>query len=214
MLVIPAILSKDPAEIRRQVRLWGEVAPWLQADILDGSAYEAETVSPDLLPEEMFSFRVEMHLMVAEPQRYFAFCAEKGVERVYIQLEPVEEIERVLRAAAEFPFQTGLAIAPETSVESVRNRLEHLAAVLVMTVRPGAQGGEFLPGMLEKVRRLRRLRPDLWLAVDGGINEETASAAASAGADAAGVGSALARARTPEEARLLYRRLTKKAAGV
>ena len=80
-------------------------------------------------------------------------------------------------------YLTPEGINPETPVESLFPYLDEIDEALVMTVHPGYGGQKFIGDCMPKVSELRRLRPDLDIMVDGGINGETALVAAKAGAN-------------------------------
>jgi ribulose-phosphate 3-epimerase len=95
----------------------------------------------------------------------------------------------------------GISINPETAVDTILDVLDAVDQVLIMTVHPGFGGQEFIVENLEKIRRIRRLRPTgLHIAVDGGINDKTADGVCRAGADVLIAGTFLFRSADMKEA--------------
>jgi ribulose-phosphate 3-epimerase len=77
----------------------------------------------------------------------------------------------------------GFVLNPETSVQSLRNFIDEIDQVLIMTVNPGFYGSPFLPEMLDKIIELRNLKPELNIEVDGGITDKTIDLVDKAGAN-------------------------------
>ena len=200
MHIIPAILTQDSDEALAEIAPLRGVAQWLQIDVMDGTMTADVTFDLFELCGEVDDFNVEVHLMVDEPVQYLQACAAVGAQRVYIHPEPLPSVTDVFAAMSEYDFARGLAIAPQTTLEQVLPYIDEVDAVQIMTVEPGEQGQPFMPEMLEKVRDLKGDLPSLWVAVDGGVNAQTIGAVRDAGADAAGVGSAISGAADPAAA--------------
>ncbi len=204
MQIIPAILTEDCQEAIAQLEILRGVSPWVQIDVADATMTESKTFDLYELVGELDGFDVEVHLMTSSPETYFDACDTVGARRVYVHPEPLENVSDILEQMKEYPFACGLSVSPQTAVEQISPYLGKVDAVQIMTVTPGAQGGEFLSEMLEKVVCLKKTCPRLWVAVDGGVNEITVKEIRRSGADAAGVGSAISQAVNPIEA---YRKL-------
>lgn len=200
MLIIPAILEKESDKALLQIERLRGVVPWLQIDVADGTMTESKTHDLYDLVGELEGFDVEVHLMTTEPQKYFDACAAIGAARVFFHLGEVESPSEVLRAMDPYDFTKGIALSPQTGIDDLFTYIDEIDAVQIMTVMPGKQGGAFLEDMLEKIPVIRERRTELWLSVDGGVNEKTISIVAQKSLDAAGVGSAIATAEDPVEA--------------
>ncbi len=200
MLVIPAILTDTVEEARAEYDALRGIASWVQIDVMDGTMTAGSTFDLFDLVGEMAGVQKEIHLMTDDPVAYLPACAALEVARVYIHPEPLESVAEVFAAMSEYDFARGLSVSPQTAIAQVAPYLDEVDAVQVMTVDPGEQGQAFLPAMLQKVRELKRQYPSLWVAVDGGVNAQTIGAVRIAGADAAGVGSAISGAPHPRAA--------------
>lgn len=106
-------------------------------------------------------------------------------------LEVVEFVRKELHA------RVGIAVKPGTGLEDVEPLLDHIDMVLVMTVEPGFGGQSFMPQVMPKVERLRQLRPNLDIEVDGGLSPSTIDVAAKAGANCIVAGNAIFKAKDP-----------------
>ncbi len=138
--------------------------------------------------------------MVTNPDDFIeAFC-EAGTTALMVHQEGGVNLHRTVQRIKEHGKQVGVAINPATPAESLEAILPELDEVLVMTVNPGFGGQEFIPATLRKIRRLHtmieELNPACEIAVDGGINPQTAPQVVSAGARILIAGSAIFRAKS------------------
>ena len=108
-----------------------------------------------------------------------------------VHIEPAADPRPLLDSIRELGLPAGLSLNPPTALSTIEPFLDHCDLVLVMSVMAGFGGQAFDPVALEKLKRLRELKPELLLSVDGGINRETAQLVARAGADLMVAGSAL-----------------------
>lgn len=191
MMIIPAILDVDSDRVIKQLNQLRGFVDWIQIDLADGTMTDSSTFDLYDLVGEVDDFDVEIHLMTTKPEEYLDACAAIGAKRVYFHLGEVESPSQVLSAMDPYDFTKGIVLSPQTPVEDAFTYIDEVDAVQVMTVVPGAQGGEFLEEALNKISYLRERRGDIWISVDGGVNEETVVKIAEKGVDAAGVGSAI-----------------------
>jgi len=197
MKLAPSILSFDLSALRDSVpALERSGAAVLHLDVMDGQFVPPITFGDAfvaaLRPHSGLPF--EAHLMTLSPERQFEAFAKAGCFRITFHTEATVHVHRHVQALKSMGFEAGLAINPSTPVEAILPLVDQIDLALVMTVNPGYGGQEFLPFVLEKVRRLRAARPDLTIQVDGGIAPETIRTAKDAGADLFVVGSYLAKA--------------------
>ena len=176
MMIIPAILEEDVDDAIHVIDQLQGTVEWIQIDFADGTMTKKRT---------------------SDPVSYLEACDAIGAKRVYFHLGEVESPSGVLRAMDPYDFTKGIVLSPQTATEDIFPYIDDIDAVQVMTVMPGKQGGAFMAEMLEKVMQLRERRADLWIAVDGGINEDTIDEVVDCGVDAVGVGSAISRSRNP-----------------
>lgn len=191
MKIIPTILTDDSDEALEQIEALRGVADWLQIDVMDGTMTEDSTFDLYDLVGELDDFNVEVHLMVDNPEEYFDACETLGVDRVYFHIEAVESPSFVLEKMGYKAFERGIAVSPQTDIDSIIPYIDDVQAVQIMTVNPGKQGQAFMSDMLDKIEEVKGDYPDKWVCVDGGVNENNLDEVVNSGADAAGVGSAV-----------------------
>lgn len=204
MKIIPTILTEDSDLALKQIAELRGVAEWLQVDVIDGTMTENSTLDLHDLVGEVDDFKIEVHLMVNNPENYLEACESLEAKRVYFHLEVVESPSAVLEAMKNYRFQRGIVLSPQTEIEAVFPYLDEIQAVQIMTVFPGKQGQKFMPEMLEKVKKLKQQFPKKWVSVDGGVNEKNIKEVQQSGVDAVGVGSAIMKG---EDLKLAYKKL-------
>lgn len=199
----PSILSFDLTEIRSSVQtLVSNGAEIVHLDVMDGQFVPpitfGDAYTKALRPSVDALF--EAHLMVETPEYQFDAFAAAGCQRIIFHAEATAHSHRLAQTLKGMGIEAGIAINPGTPVETVLPILDLVDLVLVMTVNPGWGGQSFITSALDKVSRIRNLRPDVLIEVDGGIDPKTLPIARAAGANVFVVGSYLARATSLSEA--------------
>lgn len=201
-ILAPSLLAGQHtrlAESAAQVAAAG--APWLHLDIMDGHFVPNLTFGPQMVSElrrDVPGLFFDVHLMLAEPQRYVEPFAKAGAQLISFHLEPALDHRALLARVRELGCQTGLVLNPGTPAEVAEPFLAEIDLLLVMTVQPGFGGQPFRRDMLAKLaelNRLRRLRGlKFRLEVDGGVDLQTGLACREAGADTFVAGTAFFKA--------------------
>jgi ribulose-phosphate 3-epimerase len=193
-LVAPSVLAADFGNLEQEIRrAEGAGARVLHLDIMDG--HFVPNLSFGLPVVEAIRRATELpldvHLMISDPGRYVERFRSAGADMITIHIEAVPEPGPLLERIRGLGAAAGLSLNPPTPLEGVERHLDLCDLVLVMSVMPGFGGQEFDPVALEKLRRLRALSGGrVLLSVDGGINPESISRCAEAGAELFVVGTA------------------------
>jgi ribulose-phosphate 3-epimerase len=145
---------------------------------------------------------LDVHLMIAEVDRWAPGYADAGAESVTFHIEASDAPVKLARELRALGARASMALRPATPIEPYADLLDELDMVLLMTVEPGFGGQSFLDIVLPKLRRTRALLDarggDIWLQVDGGISAETIERCVEAGADTFVAGSAVYKADDPD----------------
>ena len=205
--IVPSILSADLFCLAEEIkRIEKAGADWLHVDIMDGHFVPNLSFGPALVSSlnGKTSLPLDVHLMVEKPAQFLKPFAAAGADLLTIHAEADNHLSDTLQQIHSLGIKAGVSIKPDTNPDVLKNVLEQVDLILVMSVQPGFGGQAFLPGSLEHIRQVRQLiqssgRP-IWLEVDGGINVQTAGEVIQAGADALVAGSAIFKAGDPAKA--------------
>jgi ribulose-phosphate 3-epimerase len=198
-IIAPSILSADfgrlAAEIADADRSGGD---WIHIDVMDGRFVPNITFGPVVIKavRQATALPFDVHLMIAEPERYIGDFVDAGADRITVHAEACAHLHRVVHMIKERGLPAGIALNPATPVSAVEHMLGDVDLLLCMTVNPGFGGQAFIPSVLPKIRELRQRldalgRPDVHIQVDGGIHSETAPLVVEAGADVLVAGNAV-----------------------
>ena len=190
--VIPAIIARDFEELQEKVKKVEPYVEWVQLDIMDGQFVDNSTWNnPAELKNLETQVKLEVHLMIANPEEHIDEWIESGIQRIIFHFESTQQPQEVIAKIKKAGLMVGLAINPETPIEKVNDFIDQLDLVLVMTVQPGRGGQKLLEETLDKIKQLRDKYEDVNIMVDGGINLEIAPKVIQAGANLLVSGSAI-----------------------
>ena len=197
VMMSPSILSADFMALRESVSQVSNGADFIHVDVMDGHFVPNLTIGPMFVKglAGSFSNPLDVHLMVDNPESTCDWYIDAGASLVTAQLEVLTHANRFARHVRERGALAGIAINPATPVCLLRDVVEELDVVLVMSVNPGFGGQSFIPQTLDKLREVRRRIDesgfDIRLEVDGGVKVNNIGEIAAAGADMFVAGSAI-----------------------
>ena len=196
--IAPSILSADFARLGEQVAAAERGgADWLHVDVMDGHFVPNITIGPLVVAalRPVTRLPLDVHLMIEAPDRYLDEFARSGADWITVHAEACPHLHRSLQAIKALGVKAGAVLNPATPLSALEHVLEECDLVLLMSVNPGFGGQKFIPQVMDKIARLRRLIDERGLStlieVDGGVSAANARAVAQAGADVLVAGSAV-----------------------
>lgn len=190
-IIAPSILSADFARLGEEVdAVLSAGADWIHFDVMDNHYVPNLTIGPmvcDSLRSYGITVPIDVHLMVKPVDNLIEDFAKAGATYISFHPEASDQVDKSLQLVRKNGCKTGLVLNPASPLSLLENCWDKLDMVLLMSVKPGFGGQNFIPSVIDKITRLRKLIDDrnveIRLEVDGGIKLDNISEVAKAGAD-------------------------------
>lgn len=196
MLVAPSILSADFGHLADEVKaICDEGCDFVHVDVMDGHFVPNLTVGPIVVEAvaKVATKPLDIHLMVQNNTFFVELFAPLKPGYITFHIEEEKHPHRLIQKIKSYGIKAGIVLNPHTPPEAVEFLLEDLDMVLLMSVNPGFGGQSFIPGVIKKAMRLKKLRdtlnPRCLIEVDGGVNNKNVIALKEAGVDIVVAGS-------------------------
>ncbi|MDO9085906.1 MAG: ribulose-phosphate 3-epimerase [Anaerolineaceae bacterium] len=191
MIISASIISLNFLSFEKELQQAEQAGvDWLHIDVMDGQFVPNITIGPLFLPfcRKATKLPLDVHLMINNPENHIKNFADAGAEIISIHVENNPNVLRTIQEIKELGCKAGIVLNPGTTAEAITNILPFVDLVLVMTVNPGYSGQKFLPEMLPKIKKIRKMidqiNSKIILQVDGGVNKETITSVIESGASA------------------------------
>jgi ribulose-phosphate 3-epimerase len=196
--IAPSILSADFSRLGDEIRaVEAAGADYIHVDVMDGHFVPNITIGPLVVEaaRKVTTLPLDVHLMIADPNRYIPDFAAAGADIIVFHAEAVVHIHRTVQLIKSLGKKAGISLNPATSLHCLDYILEDLDLVLLMTVNPGFGGQSFIEACLPKIHALRGMLDkrglETELEVDGGVKISNIDRISHAGADVFVAGSAV-----------------------
>lgn len=182
--ILPAILSTTRADYHKKFKAVEPFADWMQIDIVDGRFAPNRTIGSEVVKAFRTLKKLEIQLMVRFIEDWVdPFVKIQAVKRIVFPVESAADPIGLARHIKRHGLEVGASINPQTPVEKLQHIIGHLDTVLVLSVHPGFSGQHFVQGSFEKIKKIKQMRPNVRVEIDGGVSLGTARKAAEMGAD-------------------------------
>ena len=188
--ISPSILSADFSQLGNEIkRLEDGGADMIHVDVMDGHFVPNLTIGPPVIKalRKKSYLKFDVHLIISPVHKYIKDYAEAGADIITIHPEATDDIEASISKIKEFDKKVGISLNPESNIDLILNFLEKIDLVLIMSVSPGFGGQKFMPEVLDKIVKLKKIQSekkiDFDIEIDGGINFENSKEAINAGAN-------------------------------
>ncbi len=196
MLVAPSILSADFGHLARDVSsICDGGCDLVHVDVMDGHFVPNLTIGPVVVEAiaKAASKPLDIHLMVENNSFFVDLFAPFKPEYISFHIEEEKHPHRLIQKIRSLGIKPAIVLNPHTPPESVEYLLQDLDMVLLMSVNPGFGGQKFIPSVVEKAKRLKKLiqkhNPSCLIEVDGGVNDKNVQFLTDAGVDIVVAGS-------------------------
>ena len=203
-IISPSLLSANFGNLQEDMKMINNSeCDWLHIDIMDGVFVPNLSFGPPVLKyvAELCEKPLDVHLMVVNPMNYLLAVKDLNARIMNIHYEACTHLHRAVTQIKDAGMMAGVTLNPSTPVCLLKDIIEELDLVLLMSVNPGFGGQKFIPHTINKVRELRELidstASKAVIEVDGGVNVETGKLLAAAGSDALVAGNAVFKADDP-----------------
>ncbi len=204
--IAPSLLAADFGNLQRDVEMVNaSEATWHHLDIMDGIFVPNISYGMPVVKTiaKYATKPLDTHLMIMDPDRYIQTFADLGVYMLTVHYEACTHLHRTVQAIKAAGMKAGVALNPHTNVELLKNIIEDLDLVLIMSVNPGFGGQSFIPNTYEKIRTLKQMIEDhkasALIEVDGGVSMKNAAKLIEVGADVLVAGSSVFKSENPTE---------------
>ena len=188
--ISPSILSADFSQLGNEIRrLEIGGADMIHVDVMDGHFVPNLTIGPPVIKalKKHTKLPFDVHLMIDPVHKYIKDYADAGADIITIHPEATKNLEESIKEIKKLKKRVGISLNPKTKIDTIKLYLDKIDLVLVMSVYPGFGGQKFMPEILTKVKKLKKIKEDKNLnydiEIDGGINFDNCKLAIEAGAN-------------------------------
>ena len=201
----PSILDVDFSCLERELRkIESGGVDLLHLDIMDGNFVPNISFGPKIVEsiKRITSLPLEVHLMIEKPENHIKSFINAGGDIIIVHYETSKHLDRLIQTINDADVKSGIALNPATPLGVIEYLISKIDFLLLMTVNPGFGGQKFIPEMIDKIKKARKIidnqKKPISLEVDGGINLDNISEVMKAGVEIIVIGQLISKSANPE----------------
>ena len=188
--ISPSILSADFSQLGNEIkRLEEGGADLIHVDVMDGHFVPNITIGPEVIKKlrPLTKKIFDVHLMISPVDKYIEAFSKAGADIITFHPEATENTSKTIDLIKKQQKKVGVSLKPKSSINLIKDHLNDIDLILIMSVEPGFGGQKFMPEVLEKLKDIKKILSEkklkMDLEIDGGINFENCKLAKDAGAN-------------------------------
>ena len=188
--ISPSILSGDFSQLGKEIkRLEEGGADMIHVDVMDGHFVPNLTIGPPVIKSlrDYTDLIFDVHLMISPVHKYIKDYADAGADIITIHPEATDNLKDSINLIKSLNKKVGVSLNPDTKIDVIKEFLNDIELILIMSVHPGFGGQKFIPNVINKIKDLKSIKEknklNFDIEVDGGINFENSKSVINAGAN-------------------------------